>query len=205
MKFETRKAANLLTRLMLLLLALAAIACFYFGIYRFTTIPDGISIFLFLSGIIWAAVFVGLYLQSFAWYTYYELQGRGIFVRGVYRKHFFEYQKLDHAEILGSEEAAAFVHNHQQDIAGREIEGDIPGWFKSNKNLGEVLAYSTVPFVHSSTSAGHERNITGTRTYRAGRFVLLDTKEGRPYLLSPVDPERFTTDLNRKISLGSPG
>jgi len=199
MKFKTRKNAGLAIQLTLVFLAAAAILSFYFCIVL--SIPEftSMSIVLGVSGLIWTLSFAAVYLQSYAWYTYYKLLEEGIFLRGVYSKRMLGYGSIDRSAILEPTEAAATVEKYQHAITQEEQEGNLSSWYRSNKKYGEMLRFSTVQFIHSRTSVGHERNIKRSKTYKAGRFVMMVLADGQIYLLSPADPERFVVAFEAKL------
>jgi hypothetical protein len=201
MKFRTRKKGGLLINLVLVFLAASAVASFYFAFHLGYPEFDMTIFVLIGSGLLWSAVLAAMYLQSYAWYTGYTLQKDALYLRGVYGKKLIDYHEIAEIEILEADEAADFIEKYQKEVYQNEANMDLKSWYRSNKQYAEVLKFSSVQFTHSKTTTGNEMNVTGGKTFKAGRFVRLSLNNDQAYLLSPEDPERFSFTLKQKTGI----
>jgi len=140
-----------------------------------------------------------MYLQSYAPYTYYEAGDERVFLRGVYSKGEFRYDQIEAVSVLDEEAYNHFLHKRGSDLAYKEAELDLIGWWKAGKLYGQATRFVTSGVAHSTRTSGSFKNIVSVKSYTAGGGVLLRLVSGEEFLLTPVDPEGLCDRIKSHI------
>ncbi len=149
----------------------------------------GLIIVLFSSVALFLVFFKGLAMGC-----YYMINEEGILISINWFKmliHFdevFEVKEIDGEEV---EQTALTLRRAQRNV------GNISGVMTSIKDYNDLIKYCTVPIVFNE---GRRRMILSSNT--AGRFILLEMKNGKKHWITPKDVDGFSAAISNYMKSG---
>lgn len=197
MKYTTRKNAHWGTILAITVVLLSGLTALVIAFLMCFEPPEGIILTIF--GTIFLGVGVLLYLQSYAWYTYYDISLRGLLLRGVYNKQLISFADIEEVQIIDEEQTRKIVDEYMDEMVQHEAELDFGRWFKSGKKASRLTKFCSFQFIHKTKTYGVTNIQYEGSVATSGDFVLLKLKGGELFILSPKDPKGFVDDVNNYL------
>lgn len=191
MKFKTRKKANLLVLLVIIFFTIISTAGIIFSSFKFTVKADKSWLPILAFSILFLIISFILYLQSYAWYTSYEIIDGKLKIRGVYKKGIINLEDIAEVKSVSEKEADSIIKIPLEKAAECVSRGDIKGWYNNNKNYSEITNFSTVQIVQSYSGSETPNVQEYQGSIIGSRLVSLRLTNGKIFLLSPDDPEYF--------------
>jgi len=174
----------------------AFIALFVFCYFVIITKLSDITGTGSIVGMIFLFVFVSFFTfviiySFFHDLAYYKVNEKGITLCSpIHKNTFIPYENIKLIRWLRSEEITEFWHQYQLEFLGAKVNYDLSYFFKSRKLTKYLTRYSTINPSYRTTSMGSDRNITSLKTFKVkGNFILLTSRKGRSYYLTPKDPK----------------
>ena len=199
MQYKTVRKAQKIVIFMIIILLLMFLTGVIAGVYIYLSEQDTAGWFIILASSIFLIGGYFLYLQSFAWYTGYFLDKDSFTLRGVYTRKQLLYSQVDSVGIIPKEEIRKLLDEPMIDATQKGNAGDIKGWYQANKRYSEMIKFCTIQFVqHSEGASALSEKYLGTKGIID--LVMLKLKSGEIYLLSPVEQNKFVSELNQHIS-----
>ncbi len=135
----------------------------------------------------------------------YRLGDRDLMVKNSFKSAAIPVRDIARAYLLDQERAGRFLTALEQPYVDATRAYDFSAWKSSLKRNSELIRYMSVPLVTSSRSAGRPNNIVEFKALSRGSYVLVETRDGRRLMLTPVDAEGFYDELrSRGVAAGDP-
>ena len=199
MKFNTLKKANKLTLFVIIFFAVLSAAGILFSSLSIILENTDRSLHemlpLLAGSIFFLLITFLIFLQSYAWYTGYYVKNGNIILQGVYSRGVIPLDEVEDIKIITEKEAEKIIEKPLEDANRYGKEGNIPAWFKSNREYTNITKYCTIQIVQSYTGGAtiHLQQYTGSII--GSNLIYLKLKHGKIFLLSPENAKSFIREV----------
>lgn len=97
--------------------------------------------------------------------------------------------------VLDQEALDAFIGEYSRKILSSKREYNISRWYRSSKRYNELVRYVSVVITEKETREGGPTNITKYTIHIDGPAVLIKSKDGESYLITPENPSLFAESI----------
>ena len=199
MKFKTRKKANKITLLIILILSLLSTSGTVICLIKLAAGGAPSLIPLLAGSLFFLLISFLLFIQSYAWYTFYEIKNGFLYLRGVYEKGKVPLESIREVKKADIRLAESVISVYLQKASECEKSGDLKGWYRNNKKYSLITRYCTVQIVQSYAGGRSHFSQKYTGSIIGSELVLISLSDGQDYLLSPDNPDDFIKVLSEYI------
>jgi len=124
--------------------------------------------------------------------SWYGVSRSGLLLKRMYSVRMIPLAGLEEVKILDAEMVEKeMMSYYNAEIGNAYGKMDIIAGFKSRLAMGKFIKYCLVPIVFTGKQIGNPIIMRDVKANTVGEFVLVSTKEGEKYLLSPKEIAYF--------------